>query len=213
MKILGFHACKKDGGWCYVWNNSPFISGDNVAPRWQWLTKGYYFWTDSDLFAHQWGIDRYNSSYAIVKCDIEIPSEKLLDLVGNVSDAQYFSTLLDMYCNKHKKASNGTPQKEPSVSAVIEHYRSKTNIWYHDAVKSYDTPPKHARVVKFTPRSSECTTLVLRQQLCVFENAKSYIGDPTVVYPECFAEKMSQAKKEIEEIKYEQLAAQIATAS
>lgn len=50
VKIKGYHTCKVDGGWRHILKNAPFISEPNNR---QWLTQGYYFWTDSNHFAHK----------------------------------------------------------------------------------------------------------------------------------------------------------------
>lgn len=43
ITIKGYHTCKTEGGWSYIRGNAPFLSEPNNR---QWLTQGYYFWTD-----------------------------------------------------------------------------------------------------------------------------------------------------------------------
>lgn len=90
VQIVGYHTCSRDNGITYIQSSAPFHSNPK---RKQWLTNGYYFWTDSEHFAHKWGEASYEGRYAIMKCLIVMDKGLLLDLVGNVDDLLYFEEL------------------------------------------------------------------------------------------------------------------------
>ncbi|MDF9401748.1 hypothetical protein [Vibrio sp. 1180_3] len=196
MKILGFHTCEKTGGWSYIWENAPFLSGPTGPPdakRWQWLTQGYYFWTDSDHFAHIWGRVGYKDEYSISRCDLDIPDDFFLDLAGNVSSQLYFNKLTDLYEKRLRKAGKS---EVPTIATTIAHYRLKEEnpvsrgmfpFW---AIKAQDTFHSEQNDIAFTPKSKESTIVLTRQQVCLFEKAKKCIVDKVVVYPEEFSKRV-----------------------
>ncbi|QYJ83813.1 hypothetical protein [Shewanella aegiceratis] len=193
IQIKGFHTCKLDGGLDYVRQHAPFRSTESGAKplRWQWLSTGYYFWTDSTFFAHKWGNQSYNGHYAILECDIRICGQRLLDLVGNTGQQMLFSELMRLYQSKLERASEGR-KSNPTVSTIIQHYREQAlnndGIFPFDAIKAQDTAYKaegsfEDKEIKFTPVSREKMFLVTRQQLCLFEHAAGNIVDKDIVHP------------------------------
>jgi len=184
VHILGYHTCKTEGGWSYVKSESPFLSGSGSN---QWLTQGYYFWSDSDYFAHKWGESSYDNDYAIVKCYIEIDGKLLLDLVGSVEAQLYFEKLLTKFRDKLKKLA--PDNKEPSVNAVISYWRkvSEANIdvFPFVAIKAQDIY-KNKNSLSFTGKAEKMHVGPCRQQLCLFENSSHLITKKEVIYPEGF---------------------------
>jgi hypothetical protein len=184
VHITGYHTCKKDGGWSYILNESPFLSGSGNN---QWLTQGYYFWTDSDYFAHKWGKDSYNNEYAIVKCDIEVDEELLLDLVGSTSAQVYFKRLLTKFALKLKKID---PSKEASVTvnAVIAYWRKQakinSNVFPFIAIKVQDG--KRGTTLSFSGKPECMFVDIQRQQLCLFEEGLHFLVGKELTYPKEF---------------------------
>lgn len=183
-KIIGYHTCKTNGGWNYIWNQAPFLSEPNKR---QWLTQGYYFWTDSDYFAHKWGEHSIaGSNYAIVECMIGIERNLLLDLVGSLKDQIFFDKLLNLFHERLKKADPNA--RTPSVNAVLTFYRKKAetnnSIFPFVAIKSAD---KRSEIsVNFTDNGKESMPLITRQQLCLFKGARNRIITKTPIYPDQF---------------------------
>ena len=180
VKIQGYHTCKMESGLNYVKCHAPFLSQANNR---QWLTQGYYFWTDSDHFAHEWGRKAVQGRYAIVHCAIELNRKRLLDLVGSVQDQLYFQEILSTYSEWLKKID---PTKKPTVHAVLSHYRklAKGNpaVFPYSAVKAQDGYSKSN--VAFSDGKKEHLPLVTRHQLCLFEFAADCIKQKRVIYPE-----------------------------
>ena len=185
VHILGYHTCKTEGGWSYVKSESPFLSGSGKN---QWLTQGYYFWTDSDYFAHQWGECSYENDYAIIKCNIEIESELFLDLVGSVKSQLYFEKCLTKFRDRLRRID---PTKEPTVHAVISYWRniSKQNIdtFPFVAIKAQDSLSKYnTNALSFIGNQEKMIVSIRRQQLCLFECGSKLITRKEVIYPEEF---------------------------
>jgi hypothetical protein len=176
VKMTGYHTCRDDGDREMTLENAPFLC--NPSKR-QWLSQGYYFWTDNDFFAHEWGKNSYNNQYCIAKCAIEISRDRLLDLVGSVSDQLWFKEKLEEL-GRFFKANRIT--KSPSVAACIGLMRNKPGFEFL-AIKAQDLPPQHGQA-PFTAESRECMPLVTRQQLCVFQQGLSCILSKELIYPE-----------------------------
>jgi len=187
VDILGYHTCSTYGGWSYVKCESPFLSGSGEN---QWLTQGYYFWTDSDFFAHKWGKLSYSNNYAIVKCDIEIEKDLLLDLVGCVKSQRYFKKYLERFRAKLKTID---PTQEPTVHAFIAFMRnlSKNNTGFFPfiAIKAEDSGNKYnTDTLSFIGGPEEMIISIQRQQLCLFESGLQLITRKEVTFPEKFTE-------------------------
>ncbi|MEI6333380.1 MAG: hypothetical protein WCS87_02375 [Methylococcaceae bacterium] len=184
VKIQGYHACKVDGGWSYIWKNAPFLSEPNDR---QWLTQGYYFWTDSDYFAHKWGENSIKGDYAIVECLIEIDKSLLLDLVGSVEDQLRFQAMLTKF---EKKLKNINPQAKATMIEVLAFYRNEAKdnkeIFPYSAIKVQDEYSNSK--VAFIKNKNERLPLVTRQQLCLFEVAVNCIKSRDIIHPEQFKE-------------------------
>lgn len=179
VQITGYHTCKTDGGWSYIKSEGPFLSGSGLN---QWLTQGYYFWTDSSHFAHKWGEDSYNNDYAILKCSIEMEGELLFDLVGSTEAQLYFERLLTKFRLYLKKVA---PNKEPSVRAVIEHWRKislkNKGVFPFVAIKVQDG--FRGLRLPFTGKREFMHVGIQRQQLCLFEDGLCYLIEKELIHP------------------------------
>jgi len=191
VKIQGYHTCRVDGGWSYIWKNAPFVSEPNDR---QWFTQGYYFWTDNEYFAHQWGKDSITGDYAIVECLVEVEKNLLLDLVGSVTDQLHFQKILTKFDQRLKKAN---PAAKATVNAALSYYRklaeSNKEVFPYCAIKAQDEYSKSK--VAFIQYKKECLPLVTRQQLCLFEFAVTCIKSRNVIHPEQFKKNCISSKR------------------
>ncbi|MFZ2727024.1 MAG: hypothetical protein WAX77_12280 [Methylococcaceae bacterium] len=185
VRIKGYHTCKTDGGIHHIWKNAPFISEPNNR---QWLTQGYYFWTDNCHFAHKWGENSIKGEYAIIECLIEIEKNLLLDLVGSVDDQLRFEELINIFKQRFIKTKS---PETPTVSEVLAFYRrqvERTNnkdIFPYKAIKAQDK--YHKSEFAFIKNSKPSyLPLVTRQQLCLFDFAVDCIKNKNIIHPESF---------------------------
>lgn len=163
----GFHTCKDEGTYEHIVSNIPFKSGDGEN---QWLTEGFYFWTDSPYWAKQW---LGKQKKVIGQFDIELCKDtELLDLVGNVEHQLQFvilkNTLLEILDLEEKK--------KISVHQVISYFRQREAMFPYFAIKAEDG--RKLESIRFIdPRfgRNERMDLVTRQQMCVFEKAQDRI--------------------------------------
>ncbi|MEJ1369410.1 MAG: hypothetical protein RPU35_14620 [Candidatus Sedimenticola sp. (ex Thyasira tokunagai)] len=188
ISITGFHTCKPGGGASYLLEEGPFLSKDNDR---QWLTQGYYFWTDSDYFAHKWGEDGYGGDYAIMRCQVRLDSNLLLDLVGSVVSQQSFLRLVQKF-QSHLRKVNRDEAANATVSDCIAYYRKMeervNGVFPYSAIKAQDSRD-FGNEIKFINGSQDKLSLaVSRQQLCLFKRAVESIGDKAIVYPETLSE-------------------------
>ena len=134
MKLVCYHVCKNEGSPEFIKNNVPFVS----SGRDKWLGNGAYLWTDSDMWARFWNDVAYNSSGIISEIYVEIPDEKVLDLVGNVKHQIEFYEAWYEISRKIKRDIK-------NISAYIMFLRElnedddKSFTYY--AVRAKDNPP------------------------------------------------------------------------
>ena len=186
VSIIGYHTCKKNGGWSVIDARAPFLSGNGHG---QWLTQGYYFWTDSDHYAKRWG-DRnkkYGGSYAIVKCKIEIDDDDFFDLVGSVKHQLYFRKELARHRERLKRA--GRDPEDLTVSDTLRFLRAMQakNDGYFPfvAIKAQDDPEgKTCFYITGDNEERERMPTLTRQQICLFELGHEYIVEKEIVYPD-----------------------------
>ncbi len=182
IQIIGYHTCKTDGGWSYIESEAPFLSG---AGQNQWLTQGYYFWTDSDHFAHKWGEDSYKNDYAIIECTIVMDEDLLFDLVGSTKAQIYFERLLTKFKTKLKKIN---PAKEATVHGVIKYWRKQAeknkDVFPFAAIKVQDVFGHPT--LTFTGAREKMHITIQRQQLCLFESGLHLLQEKKIIFPEEF---------------------------
>jgi hypothetical protein len=109
------HACDCAGGPEYVLREGPFFSAyDENTMRKPFLGSGYYFWDDNLDMAHKWGRIHYQNNYFVLEAKCRIPSDLVLDMVGNRQDLRFFCRCLDLFKNY------GHAREDWSVSQIIE---------------------------------------------------------------------------------------------
>jgi len=179
---IGYHNCRDEGGYEYLRSNVPFLSGggDN-----QWLTQGYYFWTDSPYWAEKWNRNKKTtiSKFTIVFHE----DDELLDLVGNTRQMFEFQTMRNRVAN-HLKVSDAA---KITVSQVISFFRKleeqdkSVGLFPYLAVKAQDNARTGLfKRMLFTKYRTEALCLVTRQQMCVFAHAKDRITFTCFVSPQ-----------------------------
>lgn len=173
---------------------APFLS-DPQKP--QWLGQGYYFWTDSLLFAKSWGEDHYFSKYAINKYHVIVPKNQFFDLVGNVDHQieflekyeKNFYALLDEIVNNATNDKKRIERKYKIDKLKAAGVKVSTLFWAlrelrklpYKVVKAYDSPTD-SKSVKFM-FGGEYMLLPTRQQIIVYPEAKSMITRIEWMYP------------------------------
>lgn len=188
LSITGYHTCKADGGWSFIRAMAPFISRDNPG---QWLTQGYYFWTDVPRHAVAWGNINYPNNYAIVKCKIQIEQDDLLDLVGNLEHLDFFEARMKRYKARLIKSgkSKDESESEGTVSTCLAWMRkiaeTNDNFFPYIAVKAQDTP--NLKHYSFRKGKVEQMPTRTRQQLCLFRSASDCIVEKEIFYPNNYA--------------------------
>lgn len=196
IKFLCFHTCKNENTEEYILQNAPFHSNRTVN---QWLGQGYYLWTDSVFFAHEWGkVPPRNNKYAIVQFDLELDNNHdLLDLVGSVADQLAFKGLVDQLTDSLNKAIEDQTvdrakrikaRKELgslSVSTVIHFFQKRRNFPYK-AVKAQDIDSNQTQDLQFVVDGVKSKPSLLlyptRQQVVVYEHGKSVLKNPALCH-------------------------------
>lgn len=188
ISYIGFHTCKLKGEYEQVSSAIPFLSGSSNN---QWLTQGYYFWTDSDYWAKRWGKqgERVIGNFTIELC----PKTELLDLVGNVNDQLEFIA----YKNKLLSTLTTSQKKKITVNQIISYVRNKqlqhNGFFPYLAIKAEDG--RKAEQIPFIDHKlnkfGSSQRLVTPQQLCVFEEARCRIKLVGFVEPNEYVERFS----------------------
>ncbi|CAC9619013.1 hypothetical protein [uncultured Gammaproteobacteria bacterium] len=166
INVIAYHTCRKNS----TAGNAPFLSRRNN----QWLTQGYYFWTDSDYFAHKWGESHYkkkDDDYCIMKFNLSFEKGELLDLVGNVQHKIDFFKCYEKIMKKQKS--------KVSLAEVVQYMRDFENripgAFSYKAIKSEDKRELDLIDIPVAKDASEKISMgPTRQQLCVFENCYNF---------------------------------------
>ena len=185
---IGYHNCRKRGSYDDIRRGVPFLSG---AGKNQWLTRGYYLWTDSPYHALTW-----NRGTNIVVSEFEVmfsSSEELLDLVGNARDILEFQGMIDQ-ATQQLHAGDAT---KITVNQVISFFRELEEdpeyegIFPYCAVKAQDRARYNGEVrTRFTDEGNgEQLVALTRQQMCVFEKSRDKITFKCFIAPEEFTQK------------------------
>ena len=186
VSIVGYHTCSTKGGPREVIQGAPFLSGGGKR---QWLSQGYYFWTDSDYFAHQWGERGYEGDYAIVRCILNIEEVNFLDLVGSVDDQLYFLDQINQF--KNFLVSCEVKEEEITVGDIIRLIRAVADVDFpYVAIKAQDIL-LHGKVASrnmfpFRAGRPEQMPAITRQQICIFESGYGCIVEKQLVHPDNF---------------------------
>lgn len=186
-EILCFHTCKNEGSKDFILERAPFHS-NTTKP--QWLGQGYYLWTDSDYYAHDWGRQRPRyGNYVITKFKLSVEESLFLDLVGSVVDQLYFLDLVKEYkktlTEKLKLITDPTKKQrfrnainQPlTVSTVIQHYRKERKFPFK-VVKAQDIVSNDTNTISYVIPNTDNASLhyPTRQQIVVFPEARGLLG-------------------------------------
>ncbi|WHU88040.1 hypothetical protein [Pantoea agglomerans] len=184
---IGYHNCHNRGSYDEIRRGVPFLSG---AGEDQWLTQGYYLWTDSPYHAKKWNGGRH-----VVVSEFEVmfaSRDELLDLVGNVRDILEFQEMIDQTI----EVLHGGDATKITVNQVISYFRELeddpefTGIFPYSAVKAQDKAKVTGEVsIRFVQERKEHLIALTRQQMCVFEKARDKITFRCFIAPEEFAKK------------------------
>ncbi|WP_158104918.1 hypothetical protein [Vibrio vulnificus] len=189
---VGYHTCKKNGGYEKVRNEIPFLSKSGTN---QWLAQGYYFWTDSPYWAKKWGKE---GDRAIGKFTINLCREtELLDLVGNVAHSQHFEDLIKMIVDaidsRHRE--NMTVNRAINFLRLLEKKPEKKGIFPYLAVKAQDSRYDGSLCfIDVGNGNPPILRLKQRQQMCVYEEARDKISLNCFIEPEEFVQQHSLAQ-------------------
>lgn len=187
---VGFHNCLKRGSYESIRRAVPFLS--RSGPN-QWLTQGYYFWTDDPECAFQWnpGRDCVISEFVITFDS----KDELLDLVGNARDIRHFRDLCGLV---EARLAEDEHTKETianvSVNQVISFLRELENspdtngIFPYAAVKAQDEVRSASIRRPFVDGRRESLVAFGRQQMCVYEHARNKIQFVKFLHPQEFCE-------------------------
>lgn len=180
---------------------------DKKNEVYQWLTDGYYFWLNSDRYALWWGKSRLKSDFLITRYDISLAREDVYDLIENPDDEDDFFFLVETYLEFYedsKKRGLITQIPTPTVSTVLHFFRKRhpeifpylaitiTDCWVAEPMFRYIGKHKTLKMTPKSTSSSDSFRPMGRPQICIFEEAHSYITASTPIHPqeyvECFLE-------------------------
>lgn len=198
ISIVGYHTCRNEGGYEHIFKSIPFLS--RPGPN-QWLTQGYYFWTDSPYWAEDWLRNQDNKVISRFIATFD-DCNKLLDLVGNVEHQIEFTELIEIVIEE----MGITNSLSLSVNQVVSFFREHSDktqfkgLFDYVAIKAADQ--KSVQSIKFIePRKKRNEKdkpyipnlrLITRQQLCVFEGAKSCFKFDGFHSPENFQDQLNK---------------------
>jgi hypothetical protein len=185
---IGYHNCRNRGTYEDIRNGVPFLSGPDEN---QWLTQGFYLWTDSPHYAMSW-----NGGRDVVVSEFEVKfdsGDELLDLVGNARHIFEFEEMVD----RAVKVLHGGDATKITVNQVISYLRELESdaeykgVFPYQAVKAQDKAKASTGevVVRFVRERRERLVALTRQQMCVFENAREKICFKCFIAPDEFAQK------------------------
>lgn len=160
-KLAVYHACRYVDDIESIREKVPFKS----RAEGQWLTQGYYFWTDTPTYAITWRCGSGDRNI-ISKFSLTFKNQELLlDLVGNVQHQELFCG----YINQLKKRGVfGGIGRTITISQVISYLREDGDIFPFIAIKAGD---KHNSPYIFhhSSKYQERCSFIQRQQLCLFD--------------------------------------------
>lgn len=169
--IIGFHTCEDRGETDEeIRAKIPIKS----KPHKQWFGEGYYFWTDSDRFAKNWGsyINRFISKYRIEFQD----QNDVFDLVGNAAHQEEFTQMLDLIIKKSSKS------EEMDISTVFYFLRDKGILSQYKAIKGSGN--SFYNLGRFINGKPEKLMFINRIQLCLFDKNVGLILESVNRYSE-----------------------------
>ncbi len=178
---IGYHTCQLKNGYDYICKNIPFLSNDGAG---QWLTQGFYFWTDSAYWAKKW---LHEGKRAIGQFELQLCSRtEVLDLVGNVQHQEQFISMRDLVLNSLRDAE----KNDITVNQIINFLRDDEQIFPYLAVKAQDSRTEEKINFVDNRINFAKASLINRQQICVFEKARDRISLIGFLEPEAFSTMM-----------------------
>lgn len=168
--VKGFHTCRASGTKEELQEKVPFLSRYEE----QWLAQGYYFWTDSDYWAHKW----LSGEKVISRFQIEMKREAVLNLVDSVEDQITFRRILDCFSvGKLRDEYQKKFKSEICVSQVLTWLREESKgglagLFPYGAVKAKDNRREDSKPFLAGPNRREELSLVERHQICVYDEFK-----------------------------------------
>ncbi|MDK6378379.1 hypothetical protein [Citrobacter freundii] len=170
---MGFHNCLNRGSYDEIRQGVPFLS--RSGPN-QWLTQGYYFWTDDPHWAYKWNESRPS---VISEFTITFESkEELLDLVGNTQDILQFEEMRKQVVSTLTRMSalHVTVNQVISFFRELEERADLKGVFPYSAVKAQDNARSSSLIrLNFIDGHFEQLVSFTRQQMCVYEHAKHKI--------------------------------------
>ena len=154
--IIGFHTCEDRGETDEEIRTKIPIKSE---PLKQWFGEGYYFWTDSDRFAKNWG--NYSKRFISKYCIGFSNQNDVFDLVGNAAHQEEFTEMLNLIIKKSSKS------EEMDISAVFYFFRDKGILSQYKAIKGSGNSCHTLGC--FINGRQEKLMFVNRIQLCLFD--------------------------------------------
>lgn len=178
---VGFHNCLMRGSYEEIRQAVPFLS--RSGPN-QWLTQGYYFWTDDPHWAHQWNEGRQT---VISEFTITFESkEELLDLIGNTRDIMQFEQMRQQVAGTLTRLSalHITVNQIISFFRELEERAEFKGVFPYAAVKAQDSSRASSLIrLNFVDGRHEELVSFTRQQMCVYEHARDKIEFKKFIAP------------------------------
>lgn len=193
MQLTCYHVCKNEGSPELIKKNAPFVS---TGPN-KWLGEGAYLWTDSDMWAKFWNKEAYNSVGIIIEFIVNIPDEKVLDLVGNVKQQIEF---YESWYSVSKKLKRNIKNISAYIMFLRELNEDDGESFTYAAIRAKDNPKIDAKKefsvkkINFIPNKSHkdnesvpYSTFMERHQICIFPEFKAqYVKFEKFTYPREF---------------------------
>ena len=193
MELKCYQTCKIESEqWSTLFERFPHFAVNSAdSKNIQWLSEGYYFWTDSCRNAHWWGSKRLKEPYCITEYFININSESLLDLSGNTEHMEYLYKLKDFFIDNYNKIYTNAEAPKPTISVLVEYFRKfyKDEMFGFSAIKIHHNFYDNGfEPIYMTANSKEFFNGIPRIQLCVFNESVSCIKDKFPIYPNEYCE-------------------------
>ena len=192
--ICGYHTCNDEGEYDEIRENIPFLSGNDDG---QWLTQGYYFWTDSEKNARHWGKQnqisgRCKGGYVIAKFTIKLKKGELFDLVGNSEHEDFLQGVSKRLAGILSRG-NDTKNKSITVNQIISYLREQAKhnieVFPYIAIKSWHTrDADNGKPIPYSYKNKVYYPLGNVRQLCVFDKGRESIFFEEFIHPKKYME-------------------------
>jgi hypothetical protein len=189
FEMIGFHTCQHRGTKEELRGKVPFLSRREN----QWLGQGYYFWTELDVWAHDW---LGEAEKVISEYSLSVPRDQLLDLVGSLADQSDFAIIIDRFKKKGRLRQHYVKRfgNDFNVASIVMWLREEKDLGFGEifpywAVRAKDSAQK--RRVPYRKGRPEELFLIERHQMCVYaEHKAAVVKFKRFTHPEHFMEDM-----------------------